>query len=296
MAETASPLTQLRDLIDRHAPHEGLNETPISQLVTFRGSESYRGKPTMYEPMLILAAQGQKFLYLEGKQFAYGAGQLLAIFTPMAFECEVVGASPDQPMLGMAICLDRHRLASLLLKMEQVQPQHDMPEVDNSSAVFSAPIGDKLMQTSLRLLQCLDDPAEASVLGESIIDEVYYRILSDERGGALKVLLRQQGPIQQISRVVEYLHENLDQTIAVDELAATVNMSVSGFHKKFKEVMHLSPLQYTKLIRLNKAQTYLMAGHSVSEAGYRVGYNSPAQFSREYKRQFGTAPSAMLAG
>ena len=130
------------------------------------------------------------------------------------------------------------------------------------------------------------------VTPESIIDEIYYRILREEQGGALKVLLRQQGQMQQISRAVEYLHENLDKNVSVDELASLVNMSSSGFHKKFKEVMHLSPLQYTKLIRLNKARTYIIEGRNVSEAGYMVGYNSPAQLSREYKRQFGVSPSA----
>ncbi|OAD21350.1 AraC family DNA-binding domain-containing protein [Candidatus Thiomargarita nelsonii] len=162
----------------------------------------------------------------------------------------------------------------------------------NTSGIFTAPINDNLLDATIRLLKTLDNPAEAAILGESIIDEIYYRILSDEQGGALKVLLRQQGQIQQISKAVEHLHKNLDKNVSVDELASLVSMSNSGFHKKFKEVMHLSPLQYTKLIRLNKAKTYIMEGKNVSEAGYMGGYNSPAQFSREYKRQFGVVPSA----
>ena len=91
---------------------------------------------------------------------------------------------------------------------------------------------------------------------------------------------------------VEYVHQHLDQPVSVDDLADIVNMSSSGFHKKFKQVMHLPPLQYAKAIKLNRAQTYIMDGKSVTEASYMVGYNNLAQFSREYKRRFGFAPSA----
>ena len=110
--------------------------------------------------------------------------------------------------------------------------------------------------------------------------------------GPVRAFQIDQGQIQQVSRAVEHLHENLDRNVSVDELAGLVNMSSSGFHKKFKDVMHISPLQYVKLIRLNKARTLILEGKSVSDAGYQVGYNSAAQFSREFKRQFGVVPSA----
>ena len=121
---------------------------------------------------------------------------------------------------------------------------------------------------------------------------LFHPVLIEEQGGALKYLLQQNGQIQQIAKAVEYVHQNLDKPVSVDYMAEIVNMSNSGFHKKFKEVMHLSPLQYVKSIKLNRAQAYILEGKSVSEAGYMVGYNSPAQFSREYKRHFGVVPSA----
>ena len=132
---------------------------------------------------------------------------------------------------------------------------------------------------------------EAAIVGESVIDEIYYRLLKDERGGTLVHLLQQRGQIQEIARAVEHVHRNLSAQISVDELATLVNMSSSGFHKKFKEVMHLSPLRYAKRTKPNRAQGYLGQGKSVSQAGFMVGYNSPAQFSREYKRHFGVSPS-----
>ncbi|MEJ2190684.1 MAG: AraC family transcriptional regulator, partial [Acidobacteriota bacterium] len=132
---------------------------------------------------------------------------------------------------------------------------------------------------------------EASIVGEAVIDEIYFRLLKDERGGALVHLLQQRGQIQEIARAVEHVHRNLSEQISIDELAALVNMSSSGFHKKFKEVMHLSPIQYAKQTKLNRAQEYIWQGKNVSQAGFMVGYNSPAQFSREYKRHFGVSPS-----
>jgi AraC-like DNA-binding protein len=213
-------------------------------------------------------------------------------FVPMPFECETVDASPEKPLLGIAVVIDRNRLIRLLVKMDIADHTPVKPHAVDASGVFSAPISDAILDAAVRLVRTLENPAEAAVLGEAIIDEIYFRILTDERGGELIHLLQQRGQIQQIARAVEYMNQNLDQPISVDNLADMVNMSSSGFHKKFKEVMHLSPLQYAKSIKLNRAQTYIMQGKTVSEAGYMVGYNSPAQFSREYKRYFGVVPSA----
>ena len=292
MVDRSSRLTELGRLVRKHAPEDGLYQSALHHLVIFKESQSQGRTSWVYEPALIIAAQGRKNVYLDETRYEYSAGSFLALFMPMAVECEVLEASEEKPLLGIGIRLDRHRLAKLLLKMDSVEQTPIKPGIMRTSGIFSAPINDNLLDATIRLLKTLDDPTETAILGDSIIDEIYYRILSDEQGGALKVLLRQQGQIQQISKAVEHLHENLNRNVSVDELAGLVNMSGSGFHKKFKEVMHLSPLQYTKLIRVNKAKTYIIEGKNVSEAAYMVGYNSAAQFSREYKRQFGMAPSA----
>ena len=152
-------------------------------------------------------------------------------------------------------------------------------------------MNDKLLDASIRLLKTLDSPDEATIIGEAVIDEIYFRILKHERGGTLPHLLQRQGQIRQIAQAVEYVHHNLSEIISIDELATLVRMSRSAFHKKFKEVMHLSPVQYAKQVKLNKARVHIINGMNVNEAGYMVGYNSPAQFSREYKRYFGVMPS-----
>ena len=294
MHEHPARLSILGELIAKYTQHNGLNHTLINEVKIFRESRPHGRMSYMYEPALLIAAQGTKDIYLDGNRYTYSAGDFLALFIPMAVECALEKVSEERPLLGLGIRLDRHRLAKLLLKMDAIAQTPQKSVVSNPSGIFSAPLNPDLLDACLRLLKTLDDPVEAAVLGEPIIDEIYYRLLSGEQGGALKILLRQQGQIQQISKAVEHLHENLDQPISVEELANLVSMSSSGFHKKFKEVMHLSPLQYVKLVRLNKANTYITEGKNISEAAYLVGYNSPAQFSREYKRQFGVTPSEML--
>lgn len=292
MADRSLQLIELGQQIRKHAVEDGLHQSALHPLVVFKESQSHGRTSWIYEPALVIAAQGKKNIYLDGKRYEYSAGSFLALFMPMAVECEVVEVSEEEPLLGIGIRLDRHKLAELLLRIDSIEHVPVSSDATNSSGIFSSPITENLLDASIRLLKTLDNPTEAAILGNSIIDEIYYRILCGEQDGALRTLLWQQGQIQQISRAVEHLHQNLTRNVSIDELARLVNMSSSGFHMKFKEVMHLSPLQYTKLIRLNKAKSYIKEGKKVNEAAYMTGYNSPAQFSREYKRQFGTVPSA----
>ncbi len=295
MENRTQKMAEFLSLLERYAPPTGFLQTSIDNFFVFRGTELDQRHPQVYPPGLIIGAQGRKVVYLEGKRYEYGAGSMMALFVPMAVECQVVEASPEKPLLAAGIALDLNRVTNMLLKMERFERPAPKPDNGNMAAIFSASITDNMLEATLRLLRSLDNPSEAAVLGEGMIDEIYFRILSEEQGGKLKYLLQQRGQIQQISKAVEYVHQNLDKPISVDTMADIVNMSSSGFHKKFKEVMHLSPLQYAKSIKLNRAQTYIMDGKSVTEASYLVGYNNLAQFSREYKRHFGILPSATMA-
>jgi AraC-like DNA-binding protein len=292
MENRSERMAELLTLVERHTPRDGICTTGIDNLFTFRVSEPTQRIPQVYEPGIIIGLQGKKHVYLEGRRYDYCAGNFLALFLPMSVECETLEASPEKPLLAARIVIDRNRIANLLLKMDTAEPSPKKLDTINASGIFSGAIRDNLLDALIRLFRTLKSPGEAAILGEAIIDEIYFRILIEEQGGALKYLLQQHGQIQQIAKAVEYVYRNLDKPISVENMADIVNMSSSGFQKKFKEVMHSSPLQYAKSIKLNRAQAYILEGKSVSEAGYMVGYNSPAQFSREYKRHFGVAPSA----
>jgi len=292
MEDRSHKMSEFISLLEQHATQDGLNSTSVNNLFVGRSTQPDPRQPQVYPPAIIMAAQGRKFVYLEGQRYEYGNGKLMALFAPMAVECEGVEASPEKPMLTALITIDLNRITKMILNMDRFEKTPVKPDAGDTSAIFSAPIKDNLLDATIRLLRTVDNPSEAAILGESIIDEIYFRILSEEQGGQLKYLLQQRGQIHQVSKAVEYLHQHLDQPVSVDDLADIVNMSSSGFHKKFKQVMHLSPLQYAKAIKLNRAQTYIMDGKSVTEASHMVGYNNLAQFSREYKRHFGILPSA----
>lgn len=292
MGNRKEQMAELIELLEKNTPKEGICETNIDSLITFRGSEPHHRVPQVFDPGIIFAIQGKKNIYLEGKRYSYNSGNFLTLFAPLPVECEALEATPEKPILGAGIYFNQNRLANLMLKIDAIEQPKIKTNKINPSALFIAPLDENMLDALERLLRTLNSPTEASILGETIIDEIYFRVLINEQRSGLIYLLQQRGQIKQISKAVEYVHQNLDKILSVEDLASIVNMSASGFSKKFKEVMHLSPLQYAKSIKLSKAKNYIMEGKSVSEASFMVGYNSPAQFSREYKRYFGVVPSA----
>lgn len=216
----------------------------------------------------------------------------MVLFFPMALEFEIVSVSPETPYLMASVFIDLGRMADVLLRIDRIDQTVPKPVMRDPSGIFSVPLRDNLLEPFIRLFTALNDPKEAAFLGESIIDEIYFRLLINERGGELRYLLQQRGEIQRISKAVQYIHDNLDQPVSVEALAEMVHMGQTSFYENFKKIMHLSPLQYAKSVKLHHAQLLIREGKRASEACYLVGYNNPAQFSREYKRHFGFAPSA----
>lgn len=295
MDQKSNRIAELIALVKKNTPEVGMNLTALPNLELYRETEPHKPKPLLYKPFFVFLAQGKKQSVLDNITYKYDAGHFLTTLAPMPVECQVVEASLEKPLLAIAILLDRQRILNMLMKMDQMEQAPARQDKVNPSGIFTATLNDKLLDAVIRLLETLDSPTEAAIVGEAIIDEIYFRILRHEQGGTLPYLLQQRGQIQQIARAVDYVHQNLSKVVSVDELAELVNMSSSVFHRKFKEVMHLSPVQYAKQVKLNKAQARILEGMGVSEAGYMVGYNSPAQFSREYKRLFGVAPSSARA-
>lgn len=291
MEKQLKRMAELTTLVKKYAPEDGGYMTDIPNVELYRESKLHNSHPQLYESYFIFIVQGKKRLVLENNTYEYDAGYLLTTLAPIPLECQILEASSEKPLLAIGISLERQRMLNILMKIEQLEQVHTKPDTINPSSIFVASFSDKLLDALIRLLNTLDNPVEATIIGEAIVDEIYFRILRHEQNGTLPRLLQQRGQIQEIVRAVEYVHKNLSKVVSVDELAALVQMSSSTFHKKFKEVMHLSPIQYAKQVKLNKARIHIMDGMNVNEAGYVVGYNSPAQFSREYKRYFGVMPS-----
>ena len=293
MEKPANKLQELRVLIAHNTPLEGATETAVTDFLLFRDSSGQPRQNEVYQAYILIMAQGEKKLIIGGQPYSFKAGDALTLFLPMVLEAERVDLPQDEPYLMACLKVDLSRIAKILLKFDTFTPSQSFAEGANASGFHMATMSDHLLDPIIRLLQTLDNPRDVAMLSESIVDEIYYRMLCDEQVGfgSFRHHLEQRGQIQQIAHAVNHIEANLDTAVSVEQLAHVSNMSVSGFHRTFKDVMHITPLQYAKALKLHRAQSLLQEGQTASEAGLLVGYNSPAQFSREYKRFFGFTPS-----
>ena len=285
----SAKMLEFKRLIERHTPEDGAKETAVKDFFVYRSTKPQQ-KREIYDSGIVIMASGKKRCYLNGQAYDYSVGKYLGVFLPLPVEVEELDASIENPLLLVGLKMDLGRIAEMLLKLDRLEPPSKKGR--DSSGIFTEPLEGELLEPVIRLLKTLDSPTDVAMLSQSITDEIYYRVLTGQHVSAIRGLLEGRGQIQQISRAVEHINTNLTEPVVVEELARVAHMSVSHFHKSFKDVMQMSPLQYAKSMKLFKAQSLIQAGEKANQAAFAVGYNSAAQFSREYKRQFGFAPSA----
>ncbi len=283
------------DCLEKYGAQEGVNTTPLETMVVVRESESHAKIRDMYQPFLVVVGKGLKRCYVGEAVYEYGAGNGLAVLLPMPVQTEIIDANSDNPFLAAVIALDLDKMSDMLFKIERVDRFPQPSSVEVSSGIFSMPLTEELVNPVVRLFNALESKRDTAVLSDLILEEIHYRLVCHEQGAVLRNLLHQRSHIPRITQAVDYIHQNLDKSISVDALAEMVHMSRATFYEHFKSVMHVSPLQYAKSLKLFEARRFINEGKNASEAGYLVGYNSPAQFSREYKRHFGYTPSATAA-
>jgi transcriptional regulator GlxA family with amidase domain len=181
--------------------------------------------------------------------------------------------------------LDPSRIAELLTA--------DLPpmKVSAGRGLSISPLSHDLLDAVLRLVRLLDTPADIPMLAPLIERELLYRLIISDQGTRLRQIAMTGSQTQQIARAVEWLRQHFNAPLRIQELARTVNMSVSSLHHHFKAITAMSPLQYQKLLRLQEARRLLLTEHcDAASAAHRVGYESPSQFSREYSRFYGAPP------
>jgi AraC-like DNA-binding protein len=204
----------------------------------------------------------------------------------MLLECETT-ASPEEPLLGLSIRVNPILVGELIL--ERGETANGEP----SSYVSSSALTKDVIDAAERLAQVLVSPTDCRVLGRQIVREIVYRVLNGSQGDVLRLSTSYQSRFGQIARVLRRIHEDYATDMDVASLARDANMGMSTFHHAFRDATATSPVQYLKRIRLHKARMLLLAEHlNVQDAARRVGYASPSQFSREYRRMFGCSPSS----
>ncbi len=280
----------------------GSHRTVIDGVKFYRAAQSSFRQPLLYQSGIIVMAQGHKNIYVGENCVRYGAGDYLVLGVPMPLECEAFTAQ-GLPLLGLAIDVNSHTLHKLVA---QIKEQNDKFATDSAQdntkernqldfGIKSNTLGEQLHETILRLLKVLQNDAEARILGPAIVEEIVYRALIGKNGHILFDLAHHDGHYARIARVLDTLHKRYAETISVEYLAELAHMSVSGFHKAFRQVTKETPLQYLKKIRLNKAKDLIVSdGKQATEAAMLVGYTSPSQFSREFKRHFNATPKSVI--
>lgn len=266
----------------------------------------------LYKPCLCVVAQGDKRAIVGDEVFTYDPWQYLVVPVPLPVRAEIPSASAQRPFLGLSLEIDESVLSKLLLEMSEEDPSRDPGAAPRnakplaqplakgterpSPAVYVSDVDDALLGALVRLIEALEDPLDQRVLAPAAEREVLYRVLMGPQGDRLRRLTLQDSAAHRIASVLRSLQKDVAQTIDVASLAHDVSMSPSAFHHAFKRVTSLSPIQYLKRLRLHQARALMLQeGLGASEAAFRVGYGSPSQFSREFRRQFGAPPTEELA-
>ncbi|MDW3686260.1 AraC family transcriptional regulator [Cupriavidus sp. CV2] len=284
--ETVSRMERMAELIGVLAPAEGYTMSALDEVKFLRANHSLPRTPVLYEPCIIFVCKGRKRGYFADQVYLYDTQHFLVLSLPLPLESETE-ASPEEPMLAISIRIDLSTLAELALAMGQPASPDDADVV----GISSTPIDDKLGDAVVRLLEVLACPVEASVLGQPIIREIYFRVMTGAQGAAIRAALTHQSHFARIGKALRLIHAHFDADLDVDTLAEAANMSVAAFHAGFKTVTGTSPIQYLKATRLHKARILMIQeGFNASVAASKVGYESPSQFSREFKRFFGRTP------
>jgi AraC-like DNA-binding protein len=266
------------------APNEGFTLSMLDDVKFMRANGPVARMPVLYEPCICIVVQGRKRGYVGDTVFAFDAQRYLVLSVPLPFET-ATEATLEEPLLGLSIRIDRTTLADLLVALESA----DVAEAP--ATIMTTPLDTRLQGSVLRLLEALVRPQEARVLGPALVREICYHVLMGEQGGAMRAALTSQGHFGKIARALRRIHADYQADLNVASLAREANMSVPAFHVHFKAVTQCSPIQYVKSTRLHQARLLMVrSGVTAASASVQVGYESPSQFSREFKRLFGRSP------
>jgi AraC-like DNA-binding protein len=285
------PLEELRHLITRHAGPPQAGSTSTAGIRAVASNAPSELAHHVMEPVFAVVAQGAKRAVLGDQFFEYGAGQYLVVSVDLPIAGHVSRASPERPYLAAALTLKPATIATLLLETAAGEPPATEPA---GFGVSDAPV--ELLESVVRLLRLLDRPRDAAVLGPMLEREILWRLLNGERGAMVRQIGLADSRLSQVSRAIRWIREHHAKRVRIEDLAEMAAMSLSSFHRHFRAVTTMSPLQYQKLIRLQEARARLMSdADDVAAIGFSVGYESPSQFSREYSRLFGAPPGRDVA-
>ncbi|ELI9032219.1 AraC family transcriptional regulator [Morganella morganii] len=285
--ETDDRLRCLKQLLQTYtAERSGGWDTTVPGLALCRWTAPSQAQTWTYEPGIALAVQGAKRITLGDNTYCYRPGDVLLTSVDIPAIAQVCEASEQAPFLALLVSLN---LSDLPVLMQESGFQL----LTSEPAVLQAvcPVTEALLSAVCRLVALLEKPDDIPVMAPLIHKEILYYLLKSGQGARLQLMAAHNKQCRQISGVLSYLKAHFDQPVSVETLCRRAQMSESSFHRHFRRVTRMSPLQYQKWLRLNEARRLLLVESAdASEAAFRVGYESASQFNREYRRLFGLPP------
>ena len=278
-------------LLSAAAPEDGAHSSVLPDVTLLRAAQASKPVPVLYTPCVVIVAQGRKRFHLPDRVLCYDAHRYLTVTVPIPADCETL-AGEEGPFLGFAVRIDLGTVSDLLLLMGESAEAGASPRALGGAKGQVVPLDPAVSDAGLRLVELLASPAEARVLGPLRLREFLYRVLLGPASGALRDLVLGSTARMQVHRTLDRMHQNWAAPLDVPALARAAGMSVSAFHFHFRAIAASSPVQYLKTLRLHKARMLMVqTAMGAGEAAARVGYESPSQFSREFKRLFGAPPA-----
>ncbi len=289
MLSAASLLVEIRDQVERRAGAD-----PRTIIDGFLISRHERSDPDyqLTEPLVVVMAQGSKRLYFGEEVIEYGAGDCLIVTTSIPISGHFIDASPQHPALAVGLSLNPGVIAELLPRL----PDRKVRSQSASRGIDAYDAGVELLDPVARLMRLLDRPDDLVILAPMIEREIHWHLLTGSFGATIAQVGLADSNLAQINRATAWIRGNLAAQIHVPELARMAGMSESSFHRHFRAITGMTPLQFQKHLRLQQARSLLLAQtQNVTEAARTVGYGSPTQFNREYRRLFGQPPHRDIA-
>jgi len=272
--------------VERHAPQDGVCDTAVPGLLLGRQLAPTDPIALVVDPSLCIVAQGAKEVFLAGEVYRYDPAHSLLVSIDLPISARVVEASPARPCLAVRVSLNLSMVGELLADCSDGPLRGPL-----ARGLDVSPVEPQLLDAVARLVALLDSPQTVGPLAPLVLREITYRVLIGPQGARLRQIAAAGAPAHQIARAIRWLRDHVADPLRGESLARQARMSLSGFHQHFKAVTGLSPLQYQKRLRLQEARRLMMdEGLDAASAAFQVGYESPSQFSREYRRMFGTPP------
>ena len=273
--------------IAQTVPEDGIHATRIDGVQLVRLSHTSEPMPGVMQPALCIVAQGRKQVIAGDRLLTYDPNRFLIITLDTPVVGQVVEASPEEPYLCLKLDLDPADISALLIETGGISAAaaESEPSLDLSD------VSSDLLDAAVRLVRLLRKPEDIAVLAPMVKREILYRLLRSDQATRLQQIAVAESRMQQVNRAIGWIKRNFREGFSIEAVADEARMSPSALHLHFKAVTAMSPLQYQKQLRLQEARRLMLAeAVDAASAGYRVGYDSASQFSREYARLFGAPP------